>query len=108
MTIGCGEVQGMLDAGLRPGAHERRLVELGFHMAGCAACRAYCDQLDTALLGALLGVPLEPPAALVRPARRWPRYAAIVAAALLVGGLGFVFSRVAYAAYTISQNIAAM
>jgi LCP family protein required for cell wall assembly len=112
MTIGCIEARQMLDAGLRPGSHDRYLVALGFHIASCAACRAYRDQIDAALLGALLDAPLGPPA--VRQAapplrrRRWLRYATSLAVALLVGGLGFVFGRVAYAAYTISQNVAAM
>ena len=101
----------MLDAGLRPGAHEQSLVSLGFHMAGCAACRGHRDQIDSALLGALLGLlPTPPPAQAGSPPppHRWRRRAAILAVTLLLGALGVVFGRVASAAYTISQNVAAM
>ncbi len=106
MVIGCDEARQMIDAGRRPGAHERQLVMLGSHMANCTACRDYRDQVDVTLLGALLATPLASPVPRgTRDRRRLLlRYVAILGMIIL----SVVFGRVAFAAYTISQNVAAM
>ncbi|NNJ12666.1 transcriptional regulator [Chloroflexales bacterium ZM16-3] len=111
--MGCDEARRLIESGVRPGPKSLEQVTLGFHLTGCAACRAAIDQADMALLGDLLGDLLVPPVApetALAPQRRipWVRYAVIGLAVLLVGGLGFVFGNVAYAAYTIRQNVAAM
>ncbi|MEI6777820.1 MAG: LCP family protein [Chloroflexales bacterium] len=106
MVIGCDEARQMIDAGRRPGTRDRQLVMLGFHMANCTACRDYRDQVDMTLLDALLATPLAPPVPRgARDRRRLLlRYVAILGMVLL----SIVFGRVAFAAYTISQNVAAM
>ena len=106
MAMGCVKARQIIDAKRRSGARKQQLVALRLHIVGCAACRAYRDQVDVALLGALLDVSLEPIVPRVARARRhlWLRYVAIFGVALL----GVMFVRVAFAAYTISQNVAAM
>lgn len=108
MTVDCAEARQLIDAGVQPGAHSPRQAALGFHLAGCAACRGYRAQADMRLLSDLLD--LQPPAAgPPAPARRpYRRYLLLAVVALLVGGLGFVFGNIAYAALAIRQNIAAM
>lgn len=123
----CAEARRLIDAGITPGSTDPRRAALGFHLGRCAGCRAYrANPGDTGLLAALLEeappapVPTTPrpvrvasrPGAL-RPLRRgerapWWRYALLGGLALLVAGLGMLVGRVALAAYTIRDNLAAM
>jgi LCP family protein required for cell wall assembly len=60
----CAEARRLIDAGLRPGSTDPRRAALGFHLAGCAACRAYSKRPSPdQLLLALLEAPLPEPAA---------------------------------------------
>jgi LCP family protein required for cell wall assembly len=46
---------------MRPGSSSTERATLGFHLAGCADCRAYRAQIDDLLLGSLLTVHEPPP-----------------------------------------------
>lgn len=116
----CAEAWQLLDAGVAPGSTDPRRAALGFHLARCAACRAYREHPgDLGLLAALLleAPPPAPPARprlpvtrmrRARPPSTWWRYAAWAVAIALLSGLGLVAGRIAVAAYTIQSNLAAM
>ncbi|MBX0329855.1 LCP family protein [Oscillochloris sp. ZM17-4] len=113
MSIGCDEARRLIKAGVRPGAKSQQQVALGFHLTGCAPCRAAIERENMALLGDLLGAPpaaLAGPSPAPRPTLRRPGLRAVLLAllALLALLVGVSFGRVAYAAYTIRQNVAAM
>ncbi|NTW01950.1 MAG: LCP family protein [Oscillochloris sp.] len=108
MPIGCGEARQMIDAGVRPGASDSQRATLGFHLVHCEACRAYSKQADMTLLEDLLNIPQEPPAIPLQRRRSWLRYTILALITLLMGGLGMIFGQIAYAAYTIRHNVAAM
>ena len=116
----CSEARRLSDRGVSPGSTDPQRAALGFHLAGCAACRAYRSG-ELSLLEALLAEEAGPaearPAPPGRPApprvrrRRgapWWRYAALGVLAVLALGLGMMAGRIARAAYTISGNLAAM
>lgn len=116
----CAEARQLLDAGMAPGSTDPHRAALGFHLARCAACRAYREHPgDLGLLAALLletpplapSAPLRPPVPRVGRGRaraaRW-RYAAWILAITLLVGLGLLAGRIAVAAYTIQSNLAAM
>jgi LCP family protein required for cell wall assembly len=114
----CRETRRLLDDGLAPGSSTPERAALGFHLAGCAACRSYrASPPDERLLAALLE---ERPVAvsvsghaLARRARRavverWVRRAGTVALALVaLVGLYYV-GQVAFAVATIAQNVRSM
>ncbi len=116
----CAEARQLLDAGVAPGSTDPRRAALGFHLSRCAACRAYREHPgDPGLLAALLleapppapPAPLRPPLPRMRRKRAplaWGRYAARVAAIVLLVGVGLLAGRIAVAAYTIQSNLAAM
>lgn len=53
--MNCTEARELIDAGVHPGrAGEGRRAAFGAHLAHCAACQAYRDQVNIALLGTLL------------------------------------------------------
>jgi len=116
----CAEARQLLDAGVAPGSTDPRRAALGFHLARCAACRAYREHPgDLGLLAALL-VEAPPPAPSAAPRPPMPRmgrgrarpagwrYAAWAVAIALLAGLGLLAGRIAVAAYTIQRNLAAM
>lgn len=116
----CAEARQLLDAGVAPGSTDPRRAALGFHLARCAACRAYREHPgDLGLLAALLleAPPLAPPARprpsvprtrrACAPSTRW-RYAAWAVAIALLAGVALLAGRIAVAAYTIQSNLAAM
>jgi polyisoprenyl-teichoic acid--peptidoglycan teichoic acid transferase len=107
MSLACAEARQLIKAGVRPGAQTPQRAGLGFHLARCAACRAYRDQVDLALLGDLLAAPAGAAAPLAHQRRPWQRLL-LAAAGLLLVGLCLVLGQVAYAAYSIRQNVAAM
>lgn len=53
----CSEARRLLDQGVIPGSTRGRNPQLGFHLAGCAECRAYREQRDQQLLTALVAAP---------------------------------------------------
>lgn len=64
----CDEARRLLKQGIIPGSTRGRNPELGFHLAGCAACRTYREQLDQRLLSQLITVPGPPPSPPQQPA----------------------------------------
>jgi polyisoprenyl-teichoic acid--peptidoglycan teichoic acid transferase len=105
----CTLARQLLDRGLEPTSRHPIRAKLGFHLAGCPACRAYHADLQQRLLHELLHQPMP-----VRPAqrmpskpRRWPQSRPIIAAiaALVAILLVALAARVAVAAYTIRQNV---
>jgi LCP family protein required for cell wall assembly len=63
----CDEARHLLKQGIIPGSTRGRNPELGFHLAGCDACRTYREHLDQRLLSQLITVstpvPPQQPAA---------------------------------------------
>ncbi|WP_129633087.1 LCP family protein [Candidatus Oscillochloris fontis] len=111
MAITCREAHQLINAGIHPGAQNPQRATLGFHLATCPACQAYHAQADLALLDDLLATPLTQPIPIIStlPPRSWPwRRLLLLLVLLLLGSLGLVLVRVATAAYTIQQNVAAM
>jgi LCP family protein required for cell wall assembly len=102
----CTEAQRRIDQGARTSADPA----LAAHLTYCAACRAYQERADARLLSALLEAAPAPYAApAASPRRRVTlRTVALVLIGMLVAWLGFTAGRVAFAAYTIQRNIAAM
>ena len=49
----CSEARSLIDAGIAPGSRDPTAARLGFHLAGCADCRAY-RAAQSALLASLL------------------------------------------------------
>jgi LCP family protein required for cell wall assembly len=52
--MNCPAARRLLEQGLRPGSSPPERAALGFHLAGCADCRAYRAHLDDQLLNSLL------------------------------------------------------
>jgi len=114
----CPEARHLLDSGARPGGGSPRRAALADHLRHCAACRAHLDAADRRLLAALLsdddvlaGLLAAPVAPLHRraaPRAGWLRLAFIGLAAVVALWLGVMAGRLAFAAYTIRQNVAAM
>lgn len=112
----CREARRLLDEGVTPGSSTPGRAALGFHLAGCAACRGYAAHpQDQRLLAELLAAPTrnqQPvPAPQTRRAHagpRWLRRAITVLLALVaLVGLYYVGS-VAFAVATIAQNVRSM
>jgi nucleoid-associated protein YgaU len=86
----CHDARHLLDTGVSPGTSEAIRTLLGFHLAGCAACRGYRRRLeDERLLRALMAQQLadapRPKGAPLRPAARGVRAAG--SAVLVCGAL---------------------
>lgn len=118
----CSEARRLIDEGVQPGSAAPQRAALGFHLAGCPACRAYrARPAEQSLLEALLaegdGWQAEqaptaarpgPPRVRRRQRAPWWRYAVVAALAVVAVGFGLVVGRIARAAYTIGGNLAAM
>jgi polyisoprenyl-teichoic acid--peptidoglycan teichoic acid transferase len=52
--MNCPAARRLLEQGVRPGSSPPERAALGFHLAGCADCRAYRTQMDSQLLSSLL------------------------------------------------------
>jgi len=52
--MNCSAARRLLEQGVRPSSSPPERATLGFHLAGCADCRAYRTQMDSQLLSALL------------------------------------------------------
>lgn len=87
--MNCDISQRLIDRGVAPGTASPMRANLGFHLAGCANCRAYQQHAQANLLAALLEAPSVRPAVpstvpslvppMTAPRRRWRS---------LVAGLG--------------------
>lgn len=121
----CTEARRLINAGLSPGSANPQRAALGFHLASCAACRAYrVSAGEQDLLQALLaeGSRLAPPTSELLAARRrpprvrrrrprgapWWHYLTVGVLAVLAISLGLIVGRIARAAYMIGDNLAAM
>jgi LCP family protein required for cell wall assembly len=56
----CREARRLLDAGITPGSQSPERATLGFHLAGCEACRSYRSEREAVLLDRLLNTPAAP------------------------------------------------
>lgn len=90
--MNCTEARHFLGSGLRPGTATPRQIQLGFHLATCATCRAFADAHPPAddLLATLLArtPPLPKPASVVQPAvpaYRWLRPALLLLLFIALG-----------------------
>jgi LCP family protein required for cell wall assembly len=126
----CTDARRLLDAGVQPGRGGASQAALGFHLAECAACRAYRDRPDQALLAALLAAPpprtARPAAVPAAPeggldeagwggeappapaARRWLRPAITALGVLALLLVVLLVGRVALALISIQRNVQAM
>jgi polyisoprenyl-teichoic acid--peptidoglycan teichoic acid transferase len=129
--MNCPEARRLLARGVSPGSASAERAALGFHLAGCAACRSYRASLNDPLLSSLLAAeraappPPAPPAeplAVAPPApiesaavRRWR---ASASQALWYAGLGLlatvvlvvviVLGGAALSLFNIHRNVQAM
>src|SRR3712207_6428436 len=56
----CSEARGLIDAGVAPGSRDPTAARLGFHLAGCADCRAYRSAQGALLASLLADAPPSP------------------------------------------------
>lgn len=71
--MNCAEARRLLEGGAQPGSATPERARLGFHLAGCAACRAHQAALRQSLLADLLGQVAPAPAPTPElPATRQP------------------------------------
>jgi len=96
--MNCPAARRLLEQGVRPSSSPPERAALGFHLAGCADCRAYRAHLDDQLLNSLLAaaktmpiaaatVPIKPATNRVAPRRSWR---ASLSHALWYGSLGLL------------------
>jgi LCP family protein required for cell wall assembly len=124
--MNCPAARRLLEQGLRPGSSSPERAALGFHLAGCADCRAYRAHVDDQLLNSLLAAheirslsaapTLIVPATNEAVARRSWRMS--LSQALWYGGLGLlatfvlvvviVFAGAALSIFNIHRNVQAM
>jgi LCP family protein required for cell wall assembly len=124
--MNCSAARSLLDQGVRPGSSAPERATLGFHLAGCADCRAYRANLDDQLLSSLLAAEqmptlpampalAEPATASTAPIRTWR---ASLSQALWYGSLGLLATFLLVVAITVGgaalsifhihQNVQAM
>ncbi|MDW8145386.1 MAG: LCP family protein [Roseiflexaceae bacterium] len=115
LTLDCREAQRLIDHGVAPGSTRPDRRALGFHLAGCAACRAYrmrsSDVLLTALLETPLDAPAPSPAQLSRRSRQTARVIRNVSLTLagIAAVLGIIFiGRLTIAFASIAGSIGAI
>ncbi len=111
----CREARRLIDHGVIPGSTRPERRALGFHLAGCAACRAYRARSSNAVLAALLETPPDPVASPAtrhaRPARETTRWLRNVSLALagIAAVLSVIFvGRLAIAFASIAGSVGAM
>ena len=122
----CSVARRLLEQGVRPSSSPPERATLGFHLAGCADCRAYRAIMDDQLLSSLLAAeqtrpqPAAPapiaPATTSTPARG--AWRASLSQALWYGGLGLLAALLlavvivvvgaAFSIFNIHQNVQAM
>jgi polyisoprenyl-teichoic acid--peptidoglycan teichoic acid transferase len=119
--VHCGDARQSIDAGREPGSETAETIRLGFHLAGCPACRAYRDRrngahdrlmadlilVETADMPAPAAAGAGRPAAEPRPPHRLRHgiYALAVLALLLIG---LVAAHAVMSLLTIRHNVQAM
>lgn len=125
--MNCAEARRLLDQGLAPGSATPDQARLGFHLAGCPACRAYRAGLQQDLLASLLmaedkrqsaarrQAPAPPLSSAPPPPRQWGArigrglwYLGLASLAAIVLGVAIT---VGWAAITVArthQNVQAM
>ncbi|HEU5101960.1 MAG TPA: LCP family protein [Roseiflexaceae bacterium] len=125
--MNCAEARGLLARGVSPGSSSPERVALGFHLAGCADCRAYRASLNDHLLASLLAAEqAAPPPSVSAPAEPAPAkqqvtgrsWQASASRALWLGGLGLLATLVlvvviivggaALSLFNIHRNVQAM
>jgi LCP family protein required for cell wall assembly len=118
--MNCQEARRLLDQGVIPGSASAERATLGFHLAGCADCRAYRATIQDRLLASLLLQPQPTPR--VRPAAKaaaprqrlhlsWPlvfRYITYGLITALLLGAVMVLGPATLSAYHVRQNVRAM
>jgi LCP family protein required for cell wall assembly len=109
----CREARRLLDAGITPGSSTSERAALGFHLAGCEACRSYRAGPDDQLLLNELLAALPAASRSVIPVRRraaspWTRRAVAVVLGLIVLLSLYFVGRAAYAVATIAGNVRSM
>lgn len=114
-TLDCREARRLIDIGIAPGAGRPDRRALGFHLAGCAACRTYRAHRGDALLAALLETPPDPGSSpATQPPQQLPRAIRMIRlASLTLTGvaaiLGLLFvGRLAIAFASIAGSMSAM
>ena len=124
--MNCPAARRLLEQGVRPSSSPPERAALGFHLAGCADCRAYRAQIDDQLLSSLLAAdqtmpqsaapaPIEPATDGTPAGRTWR---ASLSQALWYGSLGLlaafllavviVVVGAALSIFNIHQNVQAM
>src|SRR4051794_29925525 len=123
--MNCPAARRLLDQGVRPSSSPPERAALGFHLAGCADCRAYRAHMNDRLLSSLLAaeqITPQPaaPAPIVPATKSTPRrtWRASISQALWYGGLGLlatfllavviVILGAALSIFNIHQNVQAM
>ncbi len=117
----CHEARRLLDRGVIPGSAAPERATLGFHLAGCPACRAYRAAAQERLLADLLAhqpqviasppketAPREGGSRLGASLSRMLWYAALGAIAAIGLGVVIVLGQAALSLYHIRQNVQAM
>src|SRR4051812_36881187 len=124
--MNCPAARRLLEQGVRPGSSPPERAALGFHLSGCADCRAYRANLDAQLLSSLLAADntskpvtattlIEPISTGAAAGRTWR---ASVSQALWYGSLGLlaafllavviIVGGAALSIFNIHQNVQAM
>jgi LCP family protein required for cell wall assembly len=123
--MNCPAARHLLEQGMQPSSSTPERAALGFHLAGCADCRAYRTNLDDQLLNSLLAaetmplatatVPIEPATSPTPLGRSWR---ASFSQALWYGSLGLlaafllavviVVAGAALSIFNIHRNVQAM
>jgi LCP family protein required for cell wall assembly len=124
--MNCPAARRLLQQGVRPGSSPPERAALGFHLSGCADCRAYRTNLDAQLLSSLLAADqTSTPATtttLIEPistgAAEGHTWRASVSKALWYGSLGLlaafllavviIVGGAALSIFNIHQNVQAM
>ena len=120
--MNCAEARRLLEGGVQPGSATPERARLGFHLAGCAACRAHQAALRQSLLDELLGqaapAPTPEAPATQRPAGSPPshppapgrRLRRVALGGLSIAGLAgaIVAIWVGLALFRTHQNVQAM
>lgn len=105
----CREARRLLDAGITPGSHNPERATLGFHLSGCAACRAYRAEREALLLEQLLNAPSAPaprPAQTAPPVRpHSPTRREQIARGLWLAGIGVLGTLILVVAIVVGSAV---
>lgn len=105
----CREARRLLDAGIIPGSQTSERATLGFHLAGCEACRAYRSQREAMLLEQLLNAPSSapaPPPRIAAPAQPpAPSRRERLARTLWLAGIGVLGTLILFVAIVVGSAV---